>query len=296
MIADMNNTVENSITLGRTDLRVSPIGVGTNRWGVRRQADPARREAFDALAAAGISLFDTAEIYTLGASELTIGRCIKESGHRPTVLTKFFPMPWRLGKDSLRAALKRSLARLQLPQVDVYLLHFPLGPVPLETWVNALADVAKEGLTRAVGISNCNLEQTRRAHAVLSARGVPLACNEVEYSLLKRGPEKSGLLSLCHELGTTLIAYRPLASGALAGIGAGATDARRRPLVDAVKRIGQSHGKSSSQVAINWVVCKGALPIPGARDARHAQENAGAMGWRLTPAEVAELDSASPAG
>jgi aryl-alcohol dehydrogenase-like predicted oxidoreductase len=292
----MSNPVENVVALGPTDVRVSPIGVGTNKWGARRQADPARREVFDALAAAGITFFDTAEIYTLGASELTIGRCIQESGRRPTVLTKFFPMPWRLGKDALRAALTRSLARLQLPQVDVYLLHFPWGPVPLETWVDALADVAKEGLARAVGISNCNPAQMRRAHAVLSSRGVPLACNEVEFSLLKRGPEKSGLLSLCRELGATLIAYRPLASGALAGKGAGATDARLRPLLDAVKKIGQSHGKTPIQVALNWVLCKGALPIPGARDPRHAQENAGALGWRLTAAEVAELDSASPAG
>jgi aryl-alcohol dehydrogenase-like predicted oxidoreductase len=289
----MSNPFENAVALGPTEVRVSPIGVGTNRWGARRQADPARREAFDALAEAGITFFDTAEIYTLGASELTIGRCIQESGRRPTVLTKFFPIPWRLGREALQAALKRSLARLQLSQVDVYLLHFPWGPVPLETWVNALADVAKEGLTRAVGISNCNPDQMRRAHSVLSSRGVPLACNEVEYSLLKRGPEKSGLLALCRELGTTLIAYRPLASGVLAGRGAGATDGKLLPLVDAVKKIGQAHDKTPSQVAINWVLCKGALPIPGARDARHAQENAGAMGWRLTVAEIAELDSAS---
>ena len=281
---------ENQIALGRTDVRVSPMGVGTNRWGVRRQADPARREAFDALAAEGITFFDTAEIYTLGASELTIGHCIRESGRRPTVLTKFFPMPWRLGKDALRAALTRSLSRLGLQQVDVYLLHFPFGPVPLETWVHALADVQKEGLTRSVGISNCNPDQTRRAHAVLSSRGVPLACNEVEFSLLKRGPEKSGLLALCKELGVTLIAYRPLASGALAR-GAGEATSRS-VLVDAVTRIGLAHGKTAIQVALNWVICKGALPIPGARDARHARENAGALGWRLTSAEVAELDAA----
>jgi len=287
----MSNPIENPIPLGPTDLRVSPIGVGTNRWGSRAQADP--RGAFDAIAAAGITFFDTAEVYVMGASELAIGRCIQESGHRPVVLSKFFPMPWRLGKAALRSALKRSLARLRLSQVDVYLLHFPWGPVPLETWVSALADVAQEGLARAVGISNCDPAQMRRAHAVLSTRGVPLACNEVEYSLLKRGPEKSGLLSLCKELGVTLIAYRPLASGVLARAGGGATDQRLRPLVEAVKRIADAHGKTPSQVAINWVLCKGALPIPGAKNARHAQENAGALGWRLSAAEVTELDSST---
>ena len=180
-----------------------------------------KQPTFDALLAAGINLFDTAEIYTMGASERTIGHCIKGSDRSapasPVVLTKFFPMPWRLGKPALLAALKRSLERLQLSRVDVYLLHFPIPPVALETWADALADAVQAGLTRAVGISNCNVMQTRMAHAVLAARGVPLACNEVELSLLKRAPERTGLLDTCKELGVTVIAYRPLAMGMLTG-------------------------------------------------------------------------------
>ena len=186
----MKNQNDSLVALGRTDIRVSPVGVGTNSWGKKRRADVRKQPTFDALLAAGINLFDTAEIYTMGASERTIGHCIKGSDRSasasPVVLTKFFPMPWRLGKPALLAALKRSLERLQLSRVDVYLLHFPIPPVALETWADALADAVQAGLTRAVGISNCNVMQTRRAHAVLAARGVPLACNEVELSLLKR--------------------------------------------------------------------------------------------------------------
>ena len=127
----MKDEKEISVALGATDVRVSPIGVGTNTWGARRAADPEKLSTFQALLSAGVTFFDTAEIYTLGASERTIGHCIRASGTSPVVLTKFFPMPWRLRGLDLISALKRRLARLALPAVDVYLLHFPIPPVPL---------------------------------------------------------------------------------------------------------------------------------------------------------------------
>ncbi len=160
-----------------------------------------------------------------------------------------------------------------------------------------------------MGISNCNAEQTRRAHAALAARGVSLACNEVEFSLLKRDPQNNGLLSVCRELDVTLIAYRPLAMGVLTGKystknppkGARAAMFSRRylaglaPLISAMARIGENHGgKSASQVAINWVMCKGALPIPGVKDLGQALQNTGALGWRLSEEEIAELEAAAP--
>jgi aryl-alcohol dehydrogenase-like predicted oxidoreductase len=312
----MQNQTESSIQLGRTEVRVSPVGVGTNSWGAGGRADAKKQPTFDALLQAGITLFDTAEIYTRGASERTIGQCImtaaaaaaRGSAAAPVVLTKFFPLPWRLGKAALPAALKRSLERLQLPRVDVYLLHFPIPPVAVETWADALADVVQAGLARSVGISNCDARQTRRAHAVLSTRGVPLACNEVELSLLKRAPLASGLLAACRELGVTLIAYRPLAMGMLGGkysvehppagirslMFGRSSLGRLQPLIASMKQIGEAHGgKTVSQVAINWVICKGALPIPGAKSEEQARENAGAMGWRLTAVEVAALDAAA---
>jgi aryl-alcohol dehydrogenase-like predicted oxidoreductase len=305
----MNIQKEAMITLGPTQVRVSPMGVGTNSWGVRRAADPGKLPAFKALMDAGVNLFDTAEIYTLGASERTLGHCIRAGDKTPIVLTKFFPLPWRWRKQDLTGALHASLERLGLAQVDVYLLHFPWPPVALEIWADALADVAHAGLARAVGISNCTAEQTRRAHTTLAARGVALACNEVEFSLLKRDPQSNGLLSLCHELDVTLIAYRPLAMGMLTGKystenppkGARAAMFSRRylaglqPLISAMTRIGEIHGgKTASQVAINWVICKGALPIPGVKDLGQALQNAGALGWRLSEEEIAALEAAAP--
>lgn len=296
-----------TVVVGSTDLRVGAVGVGTNSWGSRGESDPGKRSTFDALLAAGVTLFDTAEIYTAGASETTIGRCIRDSGMTPVILSKFFPFPWRLRKEAMNKALGRSLSRLQVPRVDVYLLHFPWPPVPVETWADVLADEVKAGRARAVGVSNCDAGQTRRAHTVLAARGIPLACNEVEYSLLNRGPERSGLVSTCRELGVTLVAYRPLAMGMLTGKyspdrpprGMRGLQFRRAylermaPLITAMTRIGSAFGKTPSQVAINWLLCKGALPIPGAKNAAQAGENAGAMGWRMHDDEVTELDTLS---
>ena len=168
----------------------------------------------------------------------------------------------------------------------MYLLHFPFPPVPIETWAERMADAVEEGLVGAAGVSNCDTAQMRRAQKALARRGIPLACNEVEYGLLNRRPERTGLLAACAHLGVTLIAYRPLAMGSLLR--------RHGELQGLLGRIGAAHGdRSVAQVALNWVICKGAIPIPGATSAQHVKENAGALGWKLDEEEIAALDAAS---
>jgi aryl-alcohol dehydrogenase-like predicted oxidoreductase len=208
-----------------------------------------------------------------------------------------------------RKALERSLQRLGLPRVDLYQVHWPYPPVPIETWVLALADAAREGLIGAIGVSNYNAGQTRRAVAVLGRRGLTLASNQVEYSLLQRNIERNGVLDACWQLGVTVIAYSPLAMGLLAGRYGPANPPpglrrrmylRRDPaklvaLQELLREIGAARGKTPAQVALNWVICQGALPIPGAKTAHQARENAGALGWRLSPDELAALDRASSA-
>jgi aryl-alcohol dehydrogenase-like predicted oxidoreductase len=312
------NEFAQRIPLGRTDLQVVPLGIGTWAWGDRRvwrygitHTDADLQAAFEASLTAGINLFDTAEVYGGGQSERLLGRFIQMSNQPVMVATKFMPFPWRLRKQNLSSALRDSLNRLGLKQVSLYQIHWPFPPVPIETWMNELADAVQAGLVRAVGVSNYNVEQTRRAHAALAKRGVPLASNQVQYSLLQRAPERSGLLQTCRELGITLIAYSPIGKGLLSGkytpenppVGAmrNLYYSRRHldripPMIKVLREIGQAHGdKTPAQVALNWVMCKGALPIPGAKNARQAQENAGALGWRLTESEVAALDTASEA-
>jgi aryl-alcohol dehydrogenase-like predicted oxidoreductase len=263
---------------------------------------------FEAALAAGINFFDTAEIYGLGGSERTLGQFLPSVGQNAVVTTKFVPYPWRLSKSSLTAALRESLARLRLPRVDIYLIHVPLPPVKLETWMDALAEAMDAGLVRAVGVSNFGAEQTRRAHAALKKQGIPLACNQVEYSLLKRNIERNGVLEACREIGATVVAYRPVCGGLLTGRYTPETPpgrqrwrvysseylARIQPVIDLLRKIGEAHGgKTPSQVALNWTLCKGMLPIPGATNVRHLQENVGALGWRLADDEVGSLDEAA---
>ena len=144
----------------------------------------------------------------------------------------------------------------------------------------------------------------RRAQAVLARHGIPLASNQVEYSLLNRSAERSGLMETCRELGVTLVAYRPLGYGLLTGkykpedlpavlhgrLVRPADLKRVSPLIELLGELARAHGKTPAQVALNWIVCKGAVPIPGAKNPDQAAQNAGAMGWRLEAGEVQALD------
>ena len=313
-----------TLRLGKTDIQISPLGIGCWEWGDRvywgygqSYGDEDIQAAIAAALEAGVSFFDTAEIYGRGRSERLLGKFLPihkppEEAHSertPLVLaTKFFPYPWRLTRHSLIHALQASLERLGIKQVDLYQVHWPYPPMPIETWVEGLADAVERGLTRAVGVSNYNKLQMRRAQQVLEKRGLPLASNQVEYHLLNRRVEKNGLLSLCQELGVTLIAYSPLAQGLLTGKytpenppprtrhekWTAARLERLGSLIQSMRNIGMDHdGKTPAQVALNWIMCKGGVPIPGVKNIKQAEDNCAAMGWKLTQDEIARLDMVS---
>ena len=303
------------ISLGSTDIQVSPLGIGTWAWGDKvfwgygsGYGETDLAQVFSACLEAGINFFDTAEIYGLGQSEQLLGSFASDHADNPVAIaTKFMPVPWRWSSSSLQSALRHSLSRLGRARVELYQIHWPLPPISIEVWANALADAVNAGLTQAVGVSNYSTEQMRRSHETLHKRGIPLASNQVQYSLLCRDPERNDLLKACQDLGITLIAYSPLGMGLLTGkyspehppAGARGVTMRNKleavqPLVALLKEIGTGHDhKTPAQVALNWVICKGALPIPGAKTLGQAQENAGALGWRLTSAEVSALDQIS---
>jgi aryl-alcohol dehydrogenase-like predicted oxidoreductase len=307
--------LSNQIALGATGVKVNPIGIGTWQWGDRfiwgygggTYTDADLRAAFDVTLASGITFFDTAEVYGFGRSEQLLGKFIRASGQPVVVATKFAPLPWRILRSNLVGALRGSLRRLGLPHIDVYQVHWYSPPRAVETWAAALADAVEAGLTRAVGVSNFDVDQMRRAHDALARRGIPLASNQVEYSLLHRTPEQNGLLAACRDLNVTLIAYSPLGKGLLTGKYSPERlppGARGRywnktrlesldPLLHKLRSIAGRHGKTLSQVALNWSIAKGALPIPGVKNARQAADNIGAIGWSLTAEDVAALDQAS---
>ncbi len=316
---DANSTSNQSfppqrVQLGKTSLMISPLGIGTWQWGDRfwgygqgSYTDDDLHAVFMESLRAGINFFDTAESYGGGRSEILLGQSLRSSGQQPVVATKFMPYPWRISRTNLMRFLKNSLKRLGLNRVDLYQIHWPFPPVPVETWAEALADAVGAGLTQAVGVSNYNLNQMRRSYQVLAKHNIPLASNQVRFNLLSRHPEKNGLLQACNEMGVTLIAYSPLAQGLLSGKYTpqnpiqGTRGLRHnrllgqvQPLIGLMREIGQAHsGKSPAQIALNWVMAKKAVPIPGAKNLRQCQETIGAMGWSLTESEVAALDEAS---
>ena len=174
-------------------------------------------EAYAASRAAGLSLFDTAEAYGRGTSESLLGGMIRDESADVLVATKFSPFLWRARKGPLRRALAASLDRLGQSHVELYQLHFPAPVLSNRTWLLDLAGAQRDGLIGAVGVSNYGPRDLRSAHEILADQGVALATNQVEYSLLNRKPERSGLVELCAEIGVTIIAYSPLAQGLLTG-------------------------------------------------------------------------------
>lgn len=295
-------------------LHAIEMGLGAWQWGDRivwqyghGYGDEDVRQAFQVSLEEGIRFVDTAEAYGSGRSERLLGQFLKETEQPVLVATKFFPWPWRLGKSSLPRALKGSLSRLDLERVDLYQIHWPTPLISVDTMMDGLAACVKSGMARTVGVSNFGQSQMLAAYSALARHGVALASNQVHYSLLNRTVEKNGTLARCQELGIRLIAYSPLEQGLLTGkysVDAPPPGTRGRmypgmlpkiePLLKLMTAIGQDHGgKSQAQVALNWVICKGALPIPGAKNAKQAQQNAGGLGWRLTDEEVAKLDEAS---
>jgi aryl-alcohol dehydrogenase-like predicted oxidoreductase len=307
------------VPLGRTGIQISPLGLGTWQFGDRffwsygrSHSDSDLQEAFQASLRAGINFFDTAEVYGLGYSERYLGRMVHalpESTRNSLVLaSKFSPLPYRLGKSFFKRALRGSLRRLGMKQLDLYQIHWPINLRSGKTWAACLAEAHQAGLIRAAGVSNYTFEQTRKTWKILKGYGLPLASNQVAYNLIRRKVEKNGLLALCQELGITLIAYSPLAQGLLTGKynpehppsgfrrGVYRQDLllRIQPLIQQMKEIGVGHGgKSPAQVALNWAMCKGTVAIPGAKNKRQALENAGALGWKLTPEEMEALDQLS---
>jgi aryl-alcohol dehydrogenase-like predicted oxidoreductase len=176
-----------------------------------------------------------------------------------------------------------------------------------EIYLEGLALAVEAGLTRYVGVSNFDAKQLQAAQNILKRSGIALATNQVEYHLLDRKVERNGLLDLCKEMGVRLIAYSPLAMGLLTGkysLESPPPGMRGRKylgvlkdlprLINLMTEIGAGHGgKTPGQVALNWVICKGGLPIPGSKTAHQAEQNTGASGWRLSPEEIQALDSTS---
>jgi len=280
--------------LGKSGLEVSALGVGTNRW--RQGAnDGAVLETYQAWLDGGADFVDTAEVYGFGKSERLISDCLRKDARSAVVASKFAPFIARTSARQLLAALDASLGRRGQASLDLYYVHVPFPFADLDALADGLAEAVKSGKARSVGVSNFSADQMRRVADRLARSNIPLAANEVHYSLVHRNPETNGVLDACRELDVALVAYFPLGSGRLTATTEGGLDAKLEALQRTLADVGQAHQASAGQAALNWLLARDprVILIPGATKAHHVKANLGALEWRLTDEEFAILDAAS---
>ncbi len=306
-------------TLGGTDIEVSPIGLGVMQFsgtqaGFGVMFERLSQEQMNGIVQAaldgGITWFDTAELYGFGRSERGLSSGLKAAGvadDEVVVATKWFPVLRTAG--SIRRTIHNRLRHLQGFTIDLYMVHQPWGLSSPEAEMEAMADLVEQGAIRSVGVSNFSAERMRRAHRALEKRGLTLAVNQVQYSLLHREIESNGVLETAKELGVTIVAWSPLAQGLLSGkfhkdparirqapLGRQLMLRRRieqtRPLVEALEAIAAAYDATPVQVALNWLIHyagDAVVAIPGASRARQAADSAGAMQFKLSEADLARL-------
>ena len=309
--------------LGKTDIQVTPIGLGMMEFsgggGLVGRAFPVidqheKNATVQAALDGGINWFDTAELYGKGVSEASLAQALKAAGKTDqdvVVATKWWPL-LRTARN-IPKTINDRIRYLNGYTISLYMIHQPFGLSSPEAEMDAMADLVEAGKIRSVGVSNFNPQRMRRAHAQLKKRGLPLAVNQVLYSLLDRSIETNGVLETAKELGITIIAYTPLASGLLTGkyhknpallqkksfIWRSRIQAKlekSRPLVGALEEIGKKYQATAAQVALNWVINfhgEAIVTIPGATKVSQAAESAGAMHFKLTADELAQLDQLS---
>lgn len=304
------------VQLGRSPLHVVPLGVGCWAWGDqeywRYGRDHGPRDvvdAFEACGEAGLDLYDTAEAYGWGKSEQILGSLARRSPHPLIIATKYAPLAGRGGAPAIRKGLAGSLKRLGLPRIDLYQLHWAdRNEAPIAAAMDIFADAVQAGQVQAVGVSNFRASEMREAHAALQRHGVPLAANQVRYSLLHRSPEVDGVLDACRELHVTLLAYSPLEQGVLTGkytpavrpAGpraeaewfSAANLAAAQPVIATLNAIAEARSVSPAAVALAWLLDKpGVVPLAGAKTREQAARNAQGLDVRLSEAEKVELDA-----
>ncbi|PSN12724.1 aldo/keto reductase [filamentous cyanobacterium CCP5] len=300
------------------------MGCGTWAWGNRLLwgYDPAMDQqlqaVFDRCVQGGITLFDTGDSYGTGRlsgrSESLLGQFARAySGPNQAhicLATKLAPYPWRLTSGAMVRACQASAERLGR-SIDLAQPHWSTANyAPWQEWplLDGLAQLYHQGAIGGVGLSNFGPKRLRKVHQYLSDRQVPITSLQVQYSLISTYPvTELGLKPVCDELGIRLIAYSPLCLGLLTGKygpdkalpqGLRGFLFRRllpgiQPVLDTLQEVAQQRHKTMAQVALNWCMAKGTIPIPGAKSLTQAEDNLGAMGWQLEAGAVDALDRAA---
>jgi aryl-alcohol dehydrogenase-like predicted oxidoreductase len=278
--------------------------------------EPATKRVVDAALEAGINFFDTADIYGSTKSEEFLGRALAGRRQQAIVATKFGMAVDEQRKGArpeyVRRAAEDSLTRLRTDYIDLYQLHQPDPTVPIADTLGALNELVKAGKVKEIGCSNFSAEQLAEAASAITPGGATFVSVQNEYSLLHREPERS-VLPACQRLGLAFLPYFPLASGLLTGKyepGKAApkdsrlslswtsrfTSDRNVGIAEALKTFARARGHSLLELAMSWLASHTAVAsvIAGATSPEQVRANARAIIWRLTPADLAEIDRLAP--
>jgi len=292
--------------LGSSDLEVSRVGLGCNNFGRRIDLE-ATQAVVDAALEAGVTFLDTADVYGSGDSERFIGEVLADRRDEVVLATKFgqdasVPGPGG-SREHVRAAIDASLERLGFDVVDLYYYHRPDGVTPIEKTLEAMQELVDEGRVRALGLSNVDAGQIRRA----AASGIDVVAVQNHYSLLRRDDD-ADVLPLCRELGIGYVPYFPLASGRLTGkyrrgephpagtrLAAGDIADEDLERVEALTREAARHGRSLLDAAIGGLASIPGIVsvIAGATRPEQVRANAAAGDWRATQDELDGLARAA---
>jgi aryl-alcohol dehydrogenase-like predicted oxidoreductase len=319
------DNLNNLRALGRTDMMVTPIGLGC--WQFSKQENMTGRfwptlknDLIDKIVSVsvegGINWFDTAEIYGKGTSEGALSRALNNNGKNPgevLIATKWWPA-FRFASNIINNFDERIKALSPYP-IDLYQIHQPWSFSGEKNVMKAMAELLERKLIKYIGVSNFSAQKMKNAWETLNKKGIALASNQVIYNLLNRKIESNGIMDIAKKLGISIIAYSPLAQGLVTGkfhdnpellknIGFRKYSSqfkrkgleRSLPVVNLVKEIAIKYNVTPSQIALNWLINYNGdkvVAIPGATKEIHARENTGAMSFRLSDEDLARLDKAS---
>ncbi|UCC16517.1 MAG: aldo/keto reductase [Dehalococcoidales bacterium] len=265
--------------IGNTGIEVAAVGIGT--WEIGGGLSPDKSKDSEGIQAIkkgielGMTLIDTAEKYADGHAEELVGEAIRSfSRDNLFIVSKVWPD--HLHYDEVLKAAERSLRRLGIDRLDLYLVHHPNPDVPLQETMAAMEELVRRGMVKSIGVSNFNVEQMEEAGSCLENNEIIV--NQLPYSLLDRDIEKE-VLPYCAQKNITVMAYWPLSRGRLAKD-------------EFLSNIGENYGKTPAQVAINWLINhENVIAIPKATNPEHLKQNAEAANWRLSKNDIELISS-----